>query len=53
MNRYEIRPLDEEERELIESVEKGEWQSIPEEEKDKLIKEAKAYAEASMKKIKG
>ncbi len=52
MNKYKIRPLDEEERELIESVEKGEWQSIPEKEKNKFIKEAKAYAEASMKKNK-
>lgn len=52
MKKYEIKPLDEEERKLIESVENGEWQPIPEKEKNKYIKEAKMYAEASMKKDK-
>lgn len=52
MNKIEVEPFDEEERELIESVEKGEWQSIPEKDKHRYIKEAKQYAEASMKKDK-
>ena len=52
MTKNKIKPLNEEERELIESTENGEWQSIAEKEKNKLIKEAKLYAEASMKKDK-
>lgn len=52
MSKYEVEPFDKEERELMESVEKGEWQPVPEKDKNKFIKEAKQYAEASMKKDK-
>ena len=52
MDEFKVEPFDEEERELIESIEKGEWHSIPEKDKNKYVKEAKQYAEASMKKDK-
>lgn len=43
-------PIDEEERELIESIENNEWEEV---EKDKEYKlQAKQYAEATMKKDK-
>ncbi|MBI9010536.1 MAG: antitoxin [Tenericutes bacterium] len=43
-------PIDEEELDLIESLEKGEWKEIEENEEYKL--QAKKYAEATMKKDK-
>ena len=43
-------PIDEEERDLINSLEKGEWKEIEENEEYKL--QAKKYAEATMKKDK-
>ena len=43
-------PIDEEERDLINSLEKGEWEEIEENEEYKL--QAKKYAEATMKKDK-
>ena len=43
-------PIDDEERDLIESLEKGEWKEIQENEEYKL--QAKKYAEATMKKDK-
>ena len=52
MNKYDVVPLDEEEKKLIDSIEQGEWRPIPEKEKNKIVKEAKQYAEASMKKDK-
>ena len=52
MNKYDVVPLDKEEQDLIDSVEKGEWKPIPEKEKNRIVKEAKQYAEASMKKDK-
>lgn len=52
MNKYEEKPFDMEEQEILESVEKGEWQPIPEKDYNKFIKEAKQYAEASIKKDK-
>ena len=43
-------PIDEEERDLIESLESGEWEEIADNEEYKL--QAKKYAEATMKKDK-
>ncbi len=43
-------PIDEEERDLINSLENGEWEDIEENEEYKL--KAKKYAEATMKKDK-
>ena len=43
-------PIDEEERDLINSLENGEWKEIEENEEYKL--QAKKYAEATMKKDK-
>ncbi len=43
-------PIDEEERDLINSLEKGEWEEIEENEEYRL--QAKKYAEATMKKDK-
>ena len=43
-------PIDEEERDLINSLENGEWEEIEENEEFKL--QAKKYAEATMKKDK-
>ena len=43
-------PIDEEERDLINSLDKGEWEEIEENEEYRL--QAKKYAEATMKKDK-
>ncbi len=43
-------PIDEEERDLMNSLEKGEWEEIEESEEYRL--QAKRYAEATMKKDK-
>jgi len=50
MNEKAFEPLDEYERELIESIEKGEW--IPSNNREQLIKEAQEYAKATMRKDK-
>ena len=52
MSKCDVEPFDKEEKNLIDSVEKGEWKPIPEKDKSRIIKEAKQYAEASMKKDK-
>ena len=52
MSKYDVVPLDEEEQGLIDSVEKGEWRQVSDKEKNRITKEAKQYAEASMKKDK-
>lgn len=50
MNEKAFEPLDEYERELIESIEKEEW--IPSNNREQLLKEAQEYAKATMRKDK-
>ena len=52
MNENIFIPLDDEERDLIESVENREWIPLSEEEQRKSKAKAKMYAEATMKKDK-
>ena len=52
MQTNKIKPFDNEEADLIESIEKGEWEPLPENEQIAEIKKAKMYAEATMKKDK-
>ena len=52
MSKHDVVPLDKEEQDLIESVEKGEWQPVSEKDRNRFVKEARQYAEASMKKDK-
>ena len=52
MNKNIFQPLDDEEKDLIESIEKDEWIALPEKEQEQLKTKAKSYAEATLKKDK-
>lgn len=52
MENNKITPLDNEEKELIASIENEEWEPLPEKEQIAEIKKAKLYAEATIKKDK-
>lgn len=52
MKNNKITPLDNEEKELIASIENGEWEPLPEKEQIAEIKKAKSYAAATLKKDK-
>ena len=52
MKKNNFTPFDNEEADLIESIENGEWEPLPENEQIKEIKKATLYAESTMKKDK-